>query len=93
MSVGSLDGGGVSDGGMNDCMCNVVYDGVSDVVRDVVWDVVTPWINLWAVNNLYPTVTPASQSVSPPHTFLDSFKSNMFAKQQGEKLKSREITS
>ena len=40
MSVGSLDGGGVSDGGMNDCMCDVVYDGVSDVVRDVVHDVV-----------------------------------------------------
>ena len=42
MSVGSLDGGGVSDGGMNDCvcMCDVVYDGVSDVVCNVECDVV-----------------------------------------------------
>ena len=41
MSVGSLDGGGVSDGGMNDCVCDVVYDGVSDVVHD--GDVVRDW--------------------------------------------------
>ena len=44
MVVGSLDGDGVSDGGMNVCVCDVVYDVVSvvvcDVVRDVVHDVV-----------------------------------------------------
>ena len=32
MSFGSLDGGGVSDGGMNVCVCDVVYDDVSDAV-------------------------------------------------------------
>ena len=40
MSDGSLDVGGVSDGGMKDCVCDVVYDGLSDVVDDVVCDVV-----------------------------------------------------
>ena len=38
MSVGSLDGGGVSDGGMNDCMCDVVYDVADDVADDVACD-------------------------------------------------------
>ena len=32
----SLDGDGVSDGGMNVCVCDVVYDVVSVVVCDVV---------------------------------------------------------
>ena len=32
--------GGVSDGGMNVCVCDVVYDVVCDVVCDVVHDVV-----------------------------------------------------
>ena len=40
MSDGSLDGGGVSDGGMKDCVCDVMYDDVSDVVHYVVCDVV-----------------------------------------------------
>ena len=33
--VDSLDGGGVSDGGMNVCLCDVVYEVVHDVVHDV----------------------------------------------------------
>ena len=46
MNDGSMDGDGVSDGGMNVCVCDVVYDVVSvvvcvhDVVSDVVYDVV-----------------------------------------------------
>ena len=36
MSDGSLDG----DGGMNVCVCDVVYDVVSDIVHDVVCNVV-----------------------------------------------------
>ena len=35
MSDGSLDGGGVSEGGMNVCVCDVVRDVVRDVVCDV----------------------------------------------------------
>ena len=31
MSDGSLDGGGVSDGGMNVCVCDVANDVVTDV--------------------------------------------------------------
>ena len=30
MGDGSLDGGGVSDVGMNNCVCNVVWDVVDD---------------------------------------------------------------
>ena len=40
MSDGSLDGDGVSDGGMNVCVCDVVYDVVYDVESDIVHDVV-----------------------------------------------------
>ena len=37
---GSLDGGRVSDGGMNVCVCDIVYDDACDVMYDVVCDVV-----------------------------------------------------
>ena len=35
---GSLAGGGVSDGGMNVCVCDDVYDDVSDIVCEGVYD-------------------------------------------------------
>ena len=40
MGDGSLDGGGVTDGGMNVCVCDVVIVVVCDFVCDVVHDVV-----------------------------------------------------
>ena len=41
MSNGSLDGDGVSDGGMNVCVCDVVRDVVCDVVCDAVCNVLS----------------------------------------------------
>ena len=40
MGDGCLDGVGVSDGGMNACVCDVVGDVVCDVMCDVMCDVV-----------------------------------------------------